>query len=272
MNLIRRWSLFSLLSVAAILAACNTAPKVDPQISQVLAPTGKLRIGVYLGSPTSMVVTGLGEKTGVSIELGKELARQLGVEFELVEFSRVAEVLDGMTSGKVDFTFTNASAERAKRVDFTEPLVALELGYLVSVKSPMRTMEDADQPGMLIGVSQGSSSQATLTRVYKNAKVAPVASIKNGADLLKAGQLDAFATNKAVLFEMLDGLPGFKILDGRWGLEHLAIAIPKGRESGMPFVKQFALNAQSGGLLEKSAKRAGLRGTAKVEPQMTTAK
>jgi polar amino acid transport system substrate-binding protein len=265
MNLIRRFSLFSLLSVAAVLVACSFAPKVDPQISQALAPTGKLRVGVYLGSPTSMVLTGTGDKTGVSIELGKELANQLGVPFELVEFSRVAEVLDGMKSGKVDFTFTNASAERAKLVDFTEALVDLELGYLVPANSSFREMSDADKPGMMIGVSQGSSSQGTLTRTYKNAKVLPVQSIKNGADLLKSGQLDAFATNKAVLFEMSDSLPGFKVLDGRWGLEHLAIAIPKGREAGMPFVKQFAENAKTSGLLQASAKRAGLRGTAPAQ-------
>lgn len=265
MNLIRRWSLFSLLSVAALLVACSTAPKVESQISQTLAPSGKLRVGVYLGSPTSMVVNSSNEKTGVSIELGRELARQLGVQFELVEFSRVAEVLDGMKSGKVDFTFTNASAERAKVVDFTDALVDLELGYLVSVNSAMRTMADADKPGMMIGVSQGSSSQGTLTRTYKNAKVMPVPSLKAGADLLRSGQLDAFATNKAVLFEMSDGLPGFKVLEGRWGVEHLAIAIPQGREAGIPFVKQFAENAKTSGLLQASLKKAGLRGTASAD-------
>lgn len=42
--------------------------------------------------------------------------------------------------------------------------------------------------------------------------------------------MDAFATNKAILFAMQDTLPGARILDGRWGLEHMAIAIPKGRK------------------------------------------
>lgn len=265
MNPIRRWSLLSLLSLAVVLAACNTAPKVDPQVRQTLAPTGKLRVGVYQGSPSSMVINSSGEKIGVAIELGRDLAGQLGVPFELVEFSRVAEVMDGMKTGKVDFTFTNASAERAKLVDFTDTLVDLELGYLVPANSMFRAMADADKPGMMIGVSQGSSSQGTLTRTYKNAKVMPVASIKAGADLLRSGQLDAFATNKAVLFEMSDGLPGFKVLDGRWGVEHLAIAIPKGREAGIPFVKKFADNAKTGGLLQASLKKAGLRGTAPAD-------
>ena len=45
-------------------------------------------------------------------------------------------------------------------------------------------------------------------------------------------QLDAFATNKPILFEMSDGIPGSRILDGRWGVEHVAVAIPRGREIG----------------------------------------
>lgn len=272
MNIRRRWSLLSaVLACAAMLAACSLPTAQSPgatdlQVRQVLAPSGKLRVGVYLGSPTSMVIEPrTGEKIGVSIELGRELARQLEVPFELVEFRRVAEVLDAMKAGTVDFTFTNASAERAKVVNFTAALVDLELGYLVPPNSSMRSVQDADRPGMRIGVSQGSTSQGTLTRAYKVAGVVPVASLKAGSDMLSQGQLDAFATNKAVLFEMSDGLPGFKVLDGRWGLEHLAIAIPKGREAGMPFVKQFAEYAKSSGLLRTALTRAGLRGTAKPD-------
>ena len=40
-------------------------------------------------------------------------------------------------------------------------------------------------------------------------------------------QLDAFATNKPILFEMSDGIPGSRILDGRWGVEHVAVANPQ---------------------------------------------
>lgn len=78
---------------------------------------------------------------------------------------------------------------------------------------------------------------------------------------LRAGTVQAYATNKAILFEMQDGLPGYRVLDGRWGLENLAVGIPKGREAAMPWVKQFAAEAQSSGLLRGIVQRAGLRGT-----------
>lgn len=39
--------------------------------------------------------------------------------------------------------------------------------------------------------------------------------------MLTAGQIDAYATNKATLFEMAAALPGAKVLDGRWGVDEV---------------------------------------------------
>ncbi|NDD14811.1 MAG: ABC transporter substrate-binding protein, partial [Betaproteobacteria bacterium] len=56
-----------------------------------------------------------------------------------------------------------------------------------------------------------------------------------------------------------------RILEGRWGLEHLAIAVPKGRDSAAPFLKEFARQAQTSGLLKTLSAQAGLRGTVEVQ-------
>jgi polar amino acid transport system substrate-binding protein len=209
------------------------------------------------------------EKKGVAIGLGTELAKQLGVPFELVEYPRLAEVLVAMKTdagpAKVDITFTNATPVRAKDVDFTAPLINLELGYLVPKNSAIQSVGDVDKAGIRVGVAQGSSSQAALGKAYKAAVLSTTPSLKVASEQLIAGQLDAFATNKAILFELLDSLPAsqFRILDDRWGLEHLAIAIPKNREVAAPFMKDFTREASSSGLLQKIIENAGLRGTAK---------
>jgi polar amino acid transport system substrate-binding protein len=179
-----------------------------------------------------------------------------------VEYRRVAEVIDALKTGAVDFTFTNASEERARIVDFTAPLVALELGYLVPAGSAIQGMAEIDQQGRRIGVTQGSSSQGKLTKAYKNAAVLPAPSMTVAAEMLSSHQLDAFATNKAILSELSDGLPGSRILSGNWGLEHMAIAIPKGREAGMPFLRTFADEVRANGLLQSIVVKSGLRGTA----------
>ena len=261
----QRRKLFALvLAIAGGLAGCAApTPSVDPAVRQVLAPSGALRVGVYPGSPTSMIKDAkTGEAAGVALNLGQALGKQLGVPVQVVEFSRLALVLEALKTGAVDFTFTNATEIRARDIDFTEPLIQLELGFLVPPNTLLTQVGDVDKPGVRVGVAQGSSSQGTLGRMFKLATIVPAASLAQAQQMLLRGELDTFATNKGILFEMNEGLPGFRVMDGRWGVESIAIAIPKGRGSAMPYVRQFARDVRISGLLQSMVVKAGLRGTA----------
>lgn len=260
----RGWLGSLLLAAAGLLAACSAmAPAVDPSARQVLAPTATLRVGVYMGSPTSLVKTRSGDRAGVAHDLGHDLARHLGVPVQVVEFARLALVLEALKAGQVDLTFTNATESRARDVDFTPPLVKLELGYLAPRGSAITSVDQVDRAGVRVGVSEGSTSQGVLTRQFKQAKVVPAASLKVALQMLQQGQIDVFATNKGILFEMADELAGSQVVQGRWGFENLAIAIPKGRSAGMPVVEAFARQVQADGRLQTMLTRAGLRGTAR---------
>jgi len=79
-----------------------------------------------------------------------------------VEFDRLALVLDSLKDGKIDFTFTNATAVRAKDMDFTVPLVRLELGYLVLGDSKLQSVTEIDKLGC---ARWGKSGQFLAGRV-----------------------------------------------------------------------------------------------------------
>jgi polar amino acid transport system substrate-binding protein len=246
-------------------SSAHAAVSVSAEVQNTLAPTGVFRVAVYPGSPTSLVTNPhTGQRAGVALELGQALGRQLGVPVQIVEFARVAQVLDALKAGQVDFTFTNATEARARDVNFSAPLVRLELGLLVPPQSPIAQVSEVDRAGVRVGVSSGSSSQGVLSRLYKQAQVVPADSLAQAQALLRGGQIDAFATNKGILFEMSDALPQYKVLAGRWGFENLAIAIPKGREAAMPFVRDFADQVR-GQTLDGIVARSGLRGTAKAD-------
>lgn len=243
-----------------VAAGAGAAGAADPDVQAILAPSGKLRVGLYPGTPTSILPDAPGGPRGVGYDLGKEFARRLGVPYEPVVFSKNAEVLEAVKTAQVDVAFTNASAERAKDMDFATPYLEIELGYLVPQKSAILTPADIDKPGVRIGVTRGSSSDGVLSRDLKSAEVVRATTVGAAAGMMAAGQLDAFATNKATLFEMAEKLPGARILDGHWGVERHAIAIPKGRDQGRAFVEKFTGDAKSEGLVEAAIARAGLRG------------
>lgn len=251
------------LILGLLLSACAVMPAAPPEVRQALAPSGKLRVGVYVDSPLSyMRNPATGEAKGVALETGRELAKRLNVPFEVREYPRAAEVLVALKAGEVDYTITNATAVRAKDMDFTAPILLLELGYLVPAGSSAASPAELDRPGGRIGVTQGSTSQSTLPRLLKNATVVPAPSVKGAIEMLQQRSVDAFATNKPNLFQMSDSLPGSRVLAGDWGVEHIAIAIPKGREQAMPWLQKFAADIRSEGLVSGAVARAGLRGSA----------
>jgi polar amino acid transport system substrate-binding protein len=231
------------------------------QAREILAPNGRLRVGAFPGSPLSMATDSkTGEMHGIGIDLGKELAKRLDVPFEQVTYQRIAEVIDAMKAGDVDFTISNATPARAVDVAFSQTLLSVELGYLVPAASPITTISDLDKSGVRVGVTAGSTSQRSLPDILPNATVVPTQNSSHAIDMLERRELDVFATNKPTLFEMSDRMAGARVLDGRWGVEHIAIAIPKGREAAMEYLRRFVADVQTSGLLAQAIARAGLRG------------
>lgn len=261
-SLIERRAL--LAGALALLAGCASAPPLAPAaVRQALAPTGTLRIAVYAGSPTSMVEQAPdAERRGLTVDIGREMARRLGVPATIQVYPRVAEVVAALQRGEADVTITNATADRQNILDFAPPLVALELGLLVPAGAPVSSVEAMDREGARIGVSQGSSSERVLGQRLRSAKLVPQPTLAAAAQALRQRELDAFATNKAILFELASSVPGARVLDGRWGLEHLALGTGKGREAALPWMTEFNAATAAEGPLARAAARAGLRGTA----------
>ena len=159
------------MATAAVLAA-TTLGAFAQDAKAILAPKGKLRVGVYLGSPTSLVHDPkTGESHGLCFKLGEELARRLDVPFEQVNYQRISDVLEGMKAGDVDFTISNSTPARATSVTFSQTLLTIELGYLVAAKSPITAIADIQRSGLRIGVTKNSTSQGTIPKLLPNAIV-----------------------------------------------------------------------------------------------------
>jgi polar amino acid transport system substrate-binding protein len=254
---------FVITGAAFALAGCANAPApADAAARHALAPTGTLRIGVYSGSPTSYVRTADGREAGLALEMGRMLGERLGVPVRVVQYDRIALILQAMRAGEVDFTFTNATEERRPLVDFSPAILRLELGYLVPAGSKIASADEVDRAGMRIGVTEGSSSQSFLSHHLTAAKLVGAPSIAKAVEMIRTGGVDAYATNKGILFELADQLPGARVLPGRWGAEGLAIAYPKGREAGTATMRDFAERLRTSHELRDMVARAGLRGAA----------
>jgi len=197
---------------------------------------------------------------GVGFDLGKDLARRMGVPFEPVLYRLVEDLVDSAKSGQWDVAFLGVSAARTTDMDFTGALLESEVGYLVRGGSSISTLAEVDRPGVRVGVPEKGQADSVLSRTIKNALVVRGPGLASVLEMLKSGRVDVFAANKANLFEMSDQLPGARVLDGRFAAQQISMAIPKGRDLGMAYARKFVEDAKSEGLVKAAIERAGLRG------------
>ena len=234
---------------------------MNERLIRLLAPTGKLRVGLYPGSPGSLMISDQPENwRGMGFELGRAFANYLNVPFDPVIFATNGDILAQAKLDQIDFVFVNATSVRAEFLAFAEPLLFTDQTYLVGPRCQIQHMAQIDAPGIRVGVSAGSTSEATLPKMLRHAVVVSTQSLEEVVQLLLANGLDAFATNKTILSELSDSIPDARILDGAWGRENIAIGIPTSRVEALPILEQFCLEVKASGLLAQAAQRAGMRG------------
>jgi polar amino acid transport system substrate-binding protein len=204
---------------------------------------------------------------GVAFDLGKELARRIGVPFEPVVYASSGALVASVASGQWDVTFLTVSARRATDMDFTAPHLEIERGYLVPSGSSISTLADVDRPGIRVAVTEKASSDIFLSRALKNAVLVRASGILGALETLKSGRADVFAAGKPTLFEISSQLPGSRVLDGRFAIDEEAMAMPKGRDVGMAYARRFVEDAKSEGLVKAAVEGAGIRGVVVAPPE-----
>jgi polar amino acid transport system substrate-binding protein len=253
------WLWIAMLGLVMGCAGISSAPTQEAR--QALAPTGKLRVGLQLGSPHNLIRDpASGEMKGVGYDLGRELARRMGVPFEPITYPSVGALLDAGKAGAWDIAFVGFSPARAKEWDFTPLHMEVEFGYLVAAGSSIMTMADIDRAGIKVAVQEKSQPDVFVSRTLKNAEVIRAPSLAGTMEMLKSKRADAIFSIKPSLFEASNQLPGSRVLEGRPGIDPHAMVMPKGREVGLAYARQFIEDAKSGGLVKAAIERVGMRG------------
>ena len=251
----------SLLFAIAILSACATAPPAPPAARSELAPTGKLRVGLFFRNPSYVTKDGpAAEMQGVAVDLARELARQLGVPFEPVRYVAVSKMVDGAKAGDWDVAFLGFEPARTTHMDFTAAYAQIGNSYLVPAGSPIRSIGDVDKPGHRILVLQRSVQDAFVTRNIKQAQLIRVSIVRENLKLMVSGKIEALVGNRTFLLDLVKEVPGSRVLEGSIFNLDQSLGIAKGRPAGTAYAKKFIEYAKSSGLVQQAIDRAGVRG------------
>ena len=253
---------FTIGMLAILLGGCagvRTAPTQEEK--QALAPTGKLRVGVLTINPMHVTKDpASGELKGTAVDVGKELARRIGVPFQLVSYTSVAAVIGSVNSGHWDVVLFGINPRTTKLLDFSAPYMEAEASYLVRPGSSISALSDVDRTGIRIAVQSKGGADVFLSRTLKNATLVRVSTFNDGLEALRSGNADALAALKTFLFPGMAKLPGSRVLEGRLFAEPIGIGVPKGRALSAAYVRKYVEDVKSEGLVKNSIAKAGLRG------------
>jgi polar amino acid transport system substrate-binding protein len=226
-----------------------------------LAPSGALRAALNLNNP--VLVQGTPDApSGVTVDIGREVAARLGVPVEFRCFAAARDSFTATAAGQADICFLAIEPARAAEIAFTAPYVLIEGVYAVPSRSPLTTAGQVDRPGVRIGVKEGSAYDLFLSRTLRRARVVRG---DEGTEVFLARQLEAAAGVREPMTEFVAAHPGCRLIGDRFMEIPQAVGTAKAkRAESARFLRELVEELKSSGFVADALRRSGQ--TAPVAP------
>lgn len=251
------WSACAGIALAAVVAM----PALADGLKDELAPTGKLRVAIAIspaGGAFWSTKTEAGY-AGVPVDLGKNMAAQIGVPVEYVVYQNSGQITDAAGKGSWDVTWLPKDPERETRMMFGPTYEVADATYIVKAGSSVTSFATLDQPGIKVAAVNATTTMRGAVAHLKNAKVTGYQTYDEIFGLLKSGEIDAFALSRDQLNKMAQKIPGTKVLDETFKKTVTAVAVPLGHSQALTFVTKFMTEAVTNGTLRKAYDNNGLK-------------
>jgi polar amino acid transport system substrate-binding protein len=247
-----------ILGISIVMAGPARADALRDEI----APTGKLRVAIAIstaGGAFWSTKNETGGYAGVPVDLGKEMAAQLGVPVEYVAYQNSGQITDVAGKGLWDVTFLPQDAVRATNMVFGPLYEIVDATYIVKAGSPVTNFQQLDQPGIKVAVEYNTTTMRGAVAHLKNAKIIEYQTFDEIFALLKNGEVDAFALSRPQLDDMAKKIPGTRVLDETFKQTVRAVAVPLDHPLALAFVTGFMTDAKSNGTLRRAFDNNGLK-------------
>jgi len=230
-------------------------PASADALKDEIAPTGKLRVAIAIspaGGAFWATKTEAGGYAGVPVDLGKEMAAQLGVPVEYVVHQNSGQITDAASKASWDVTFLPKDPERETKMTFGPVYEVADATYIVKAGSTAVNFQTLDQPGMKVAAVNNTTTMRGAIAHLKNAKVTGYQTYDEIFNLLKSGEIDAFALSRDQLSAMAKKIPGTRVLDETFKQTVTAVAVPLNHPLAAAFAAKFMTDATTNGTLRKA--------------------
>ena len=220
-------------------------------IIKKIAPTGVLRVGVNMSN--FLLVNSkdkLGVIDGVSPGIGKKLAKELNISFEIVQFANPGLLADAVDNNEWDIGNIASEKERGKTIDFSDPYVNIDANFLFREEDNFKNNNDIDQSGIKIAVFERSAYDLWLTENFKKAELIRVNSIEESHNLFKENKVNILAGLKPKLIDEMKNNKNYKMIQNPFTYIKQSIGIKKGNPELLDYINKFISNSIKEGYIK----------------------
>src|SRR5262249_5917957 len=132
--------------------------------------------------------------------------------------------------------------------------------YIVKAGSSAKDFATLDQPGVKVAAVNNTTTMRGAIAHLKNAKVTGYQTYDEIFNLLKNGEIDAFALSRDQLNDMAKKLPRTRVRAQTFKQTVTAVAVPPNHPQALAFVVKFMTDAIGNGTLRKAYDNNGLTG------------
>ena len=247
--------------IVGICCAASTVPALAQADVARLAPTGELRAALIASNPVLVTRGTDGALGGVSVELARSLAKKLGVPVRLIPYENPARYNESLGKGEWDVGLAARDLSRAEHLAFSDVFMEVDNGYVARPGSTLKTADEVDRAGVRVAVAQGSAPDGFLTRTLKNAEIVRVpGGLTAAREVLAGNRADVYGENAHLTHRIAAELPGAAVLDGRFNVVQMSVAVAKDNAAVLSALNEFVREAKANGLVADAIERADLRG------------
>lgn len=220
---------------------------------QKIQKAGVLKIGVKQDVPNFGYYSAeAGQYEGLEIDLGKKIAKQLGVKVEFTPVTaQTREAL--LDNGQIDILIATYTITKERQASYaiSEPYYYDEIGFLVDRSKGYKTIDDLN--GLTIGVAQGSTTKAAIEEYGKahhlKFKFVQLGSYPELAISLYANRINAFSVDKSILSGYVSKKT--KILSQGFNVQEYGIAATKANQGLINYINTLLSEWKADGELQK---------------------
>lgn len=210
-----------------------------------------LRFAINLGNAVLARQTTAGEPAGITVELARRIAADIGREAQFITYPTAGKVVEDAEKGVWDIAFLAVDPKREETLRFTQPYITIQGTALVKAQSPWQSVAQMDKPGVVINVGRGAAYDLYLTRELEHATLNRLSSSQAAIEAFVNGEGDMVAGIRQPLEQTAAQHAGYRVLEDDFMQIAQAICLPRQQDTLYNTVVEKLTRWQTEGIVKE---------------------